>query len=180
MARATSKAELLTAADQQWVRLWTLIDSIPGGAASVEFDFDGLTLPGAHWSRDKNMRDVMVHLQAWHRLLLDWVESNRAGIDRSFLPAPYTWKNYGLMNQQFVEDAQETTLDQAQALVRASHADLIALIESFSQEELFEKKHFSWTGTTNLASYCISAGPSHYDWAMKKIKQHLKSRHSKS
>jgi hypothetical protein len=45
-----------------------------------------------------------------------------------------------------------------------------------SDEELFEKKHFSWTGTTSVGAYCISAGPSHYDWAMKKIKQYNKTK----
>lgn len=27
---------------------------------------------------------------------------------------------------------------------------------------------------TNLGSYCVSATASHYDWAMKKIKKHIK------
>ncbi len=45
-----------------------------------------------------------------------------------------------------------------------------------SEEELFEKGHFPWTGTTNVGSYCVSAAPSHYEWAMKKIKQYAKGR----
>jgi hypothetical protein len=57
------------------------------------------------------------------------------------------------------------------ALLGSSHAEVMALIESLSDEELFEKKHFPWTGTTNVGSYCVSAAPSHYDWAMNKIKQ---------
>ena len=47
------------------------------------------------------------------------------------------------------------------------------LIEPFTDEELFTKKHFPRTGTTNLGSYCISAASSHYDWAMKKIEKHI-------
>jgi len=42
-------------------------------------------------------------------------------------------------------------------------------------DELFQKKHFSWTGTSTLGSYCVSVTASHYDWAMKKIKQHIKT-----
>ena len=45
------------------------------------------------------------------------------------------------------------------------------LIEVFSDEELFTKRFFSWTGTTTLGSYCVSATSSHYDWAIKKLKQ---------
>jgi hypothetical protein len=50
------------------------------------------------------------------------------------------------------------------------------LIESLSNEELFEKKHFPWTGTSNVGAYCVSAAPSHYDWAVKKIKQYSKEK----
>jgi len=56
-----------------------------------------------------------------------------------------------------------------------SHSRVMLLIESLTNEELFDKKHFPWTGKTNVGSYCISATSSHYDWAMKKIKQHLKT-----
>jgi len=46
----------------------------------------------------------------------------------------------------------------------------MALIESLSDEELFEKRRFPWTGTTNIGSYCVSVTSSRYDWFMKKIK----------
>ena len=49
------------------------------------------------------------------------------------------------------------------------------LIEKFTNEELFEKKNFDWTGTSTLGAYCVSATSSHYDWAMKKIKAHIKA-----
>ncbi|WP_297115142.1 ClbS/DfsB family four-helix bundle protein, partial [uncultured Porphyromonas sp.] len=31
-----------------------------------------------------------------------------------------------------------------------------------------------WTGTSILGAYCVSVTASHYDWAMKKIKKHIK------
>lgn len=36
------------------------------------------------------------------------------------------------------------------------------------------KNIFDWTGTTTFGSYCVSATSSHYDWAMKKLKAHIK------
>jgi hypothetical protein len=76
------------------------------------------------------------------------------------------WRNVGFWKKQ-----QATAYDEAVALVKNSHAEVMALIESLSGEELFEKKHFPWTGTTSIGSCRISAAPSHYGWAMKKIKQ---------
>ncbi len=60
-------------------------------------------------------------------------------------------------------------------MVKQSHAEVMKMIEGFSNEELFEKKHFTWTGATSLGSYCISATASHYDWAIKKSKRHNKT-----
>jgi hypothetical protein len=125
--------------------------------------------------RDKNLRDVLVHLYEWHQLLLNWVRSNRAWNATNFLPEPYNWKTYPQMNVEFWKKHQTTPFEEAVALLKKSHADVMELIETFSDEELFTKKFFPWTGTTHLGSYVISSTSSHYDWAMKKMKQHMKN-----
>jgi len=175
MPRPTTKAELIATANDQWDKMWKLIDSLPSGAFSVTFTFDDPKLKEAHWRRDKNLRDVLIHLYEWHILLTDWTSANFAGDAKPFLPAPYTWKTYGDMNVGFWEKHQSTSNDDAEAMLRASHSEVMALIGRLSDDELFEKKHFSWTGTTNIGSYCISVTASHYDWAIKKIKQYLKT-----
>jgi len=174
MPRPTTKTELITAANDQWDKMWKLIDSVEGGAQSIVFGFDDPKLKEAHWQRDKNIRDVLVHLYEWHRLLLNWTAANLSGESKPFLPEPYNWKTYGDMNVGFWEKHQSTSYDDADAKLRESHNEVMALIDKMSDEELFEKKHFPWTGTSNLGSYCISVTASHYDWAIKKIKQHLK------
>ena len=181
MPRPTTKIELITAANNQWNKMWEMIDSIPGGAQSVAFNFRNAGSPcgnpklkEAHWQRDKNLRDVLTHLYEWHRLLLDWTAANFGSEAKPFLPEPYTWKTYGDMNIEFWKKHQSTSYADAAAMLRESHGKVLALIESLSDQELFEKKHFPWTGTTNIGSYCISVTASHYDWAMKKIKLYMK------
>ena len=175
MPRATTKTELIESANGQWDKMWKLIDSVPGGAQSVIFSFgDDPKLKEAHWLRDKNLRDVLIHLYEWPRLLLEWTAANFSGGTKPFLPEPYTWKTYGDMNMEFWKKHQSTTYDNAVTMLRESHGKVMVLIESLSDEELFEKKHFPWTGTTNIGTYCVSVTASHYDWAMKKVKQCLK------
>jgi hypothetical protein len=175
MPRPTTKTELITAANDQWDKMWKLIDSIPGHPQDVLFDFgDDPKLKEAHWKRDKNLRDVFIHLYEWHQLLLNWTSANIGGDNKPFLPEPYTWKTYGDMNVEFWDNCQPVLYDKAENLLRDSHVKVMSLIDSLSNEELFEKKHFPWTGTTNIGSYCISVTASHYDWAMKKIKLYLK------
>ena len=178
MPRPTTKQELLNAADEQFGKMWKLVDSMPDGARTAAFDFGETFLQKqteAHWRRDTNLRDVFVHLYEWHQLLLGWVAANQSGEAKPFLPAPYTWKTYAQMNVMFWEKHQNTSYQDAKTMLAESHAQVLQLIHTFSDDALFEKKYFSWTGTSSLGSYCVSATSSHYDWAVKKIKQHVKS-----
>jgi len=107
-------------------------------------------------------------------LLLNWVKSNTNGKPAPFLPPPHSFKTTAAMNAAFCEKHQVTSGLQAQQMLKTSHTDVMAVIESFSNDELFAKNTFSWTGTTTLGSYCVSATASHYDWAIKKIKKCIK------
>ena len=156
MGRPTSKAELIASSTEQFSKLWLLIDRMSEEEQEADF------------------RDVLIHLYEWQQLLLNWVASNQKGVDKPFLPEPYNWKTYGQMNIEFMNKHQDTSLNEAKALLKNSHIKVLAMIDSFTNEELFVKKMFSWTGSTNLGSYCISSTSSHYEWAIKKIRQHNK------
>jgi hypothetical protein len=146
------------------------------GERSATFNFGGgFNQKETHWKRDKNLRDVLIHLYEWHQLLLNWITANQNGEITPFLPAPYNWKTYGDMNVKFWEKHQGTSYIDAKVILLGSHKKVLAILESFTTDELFERKHFSWTGTTTLGSYCVSVTASHYDWAVKKIKAHQKS-----
>jgi len=175
MGRPTTKQELLTAAQTQYDKLMRLIGSMTPEERDAPFSFGAeYTEKEAHWSRDQNIRDVLVHLYEWHLLLLRWISANTGGNAQSFLPAPYHWGNYAQMNVGFWEKHQSTPYAQAETLLNESHTRVVAQIEQFSDEALFSRAYFSWTGSTTLGAYCVSATSSHYDWAMKKIKAHLK------
>ena len=175
MARPTTKKDLIEAATTNFEKLWQVIDTMTKNALSSEFDFsDDLKKKEAHWKRDKNLRDVLTHLYEWHQLLLKWIASNMAGNKSPFLPEPYNWKTYGEMNSEFWQKHQNTELEDARKMLKASHEAVLELIQPFSDEELFTKRHYDWTGTTTLGSYCVSATSSHYDWAIKKLHAHMK------
>ena len=173
MPRPQTKAEFITAAGAGWDKMWSRIDALSGDVQLADFCFgDDPKRKEAHWNRDLNLRGVLVHLHEWHKLLLDWAKTNLAGGNVPFLPEPYNWKTYGEMNVGFWEKHRPTSFDEARTLLSESHKNVLALIDTLTDDQLFEKKHFSWTGTSSLGSYCVSATSSHYDWAMKKIKLH--------
>lgn len=162
MPRPTSKAALLEQTTTGFERLAALLDGLSPEQRLAEFAFE---------DRDRTVRDVLFHLHTWHGLLLDWVEANRKDAT-PFFPDGYTWKTYPELNVRFWEQAQSVPLEHAYADLVASHARVMALIESFSDEELFTKRHFRWTGSTSLGAYCVSATSSHYEWAMRKLRRH--------
>ena len=169
MPRPTTKIDLINAANDQFNKLQKLIISMTDEQQNAIFTFA---------DRDKNLRDVLTHLYEWHQLLLNWINANQKGIQKSFLPEPYNWKTYPQMNIELWKKHQKTSLMVAKKNLEESHKEVIELIEKNNDDELFKKKYFTWTGTTNLGSYCISSTSSHYDWAIKKIKKHIKNRHS--
>ena len=165
MPRPTTKADLIQAANEQFAKLWTLIGEMSDEEKNADI------VPN---ERDKNVRDVLVHLYEWHCLLLNWIRSNTNRNPAPFLPAPYNWKTYPQMNVVFWEKHQNTSYTDAETMLKKTHKEVLALIETFSNEALFSKGTFDWTGTTTLGSYCVSATSSHYDWAFKDIKKALK------
>lgn len=176
MARPKEKQELLKAGTEQYQKLCVLIDSLPEAERNVEFDFSNIaTGKEHHWNRDKNIRDILIHLYEWHQLLIIWIKSNQSGEEKSFLPEEYNWRTYGDMNWVFWEKHQNTSYGQSRDMLEDSHEAVMELINEFSNEELFTKKHFTWTGNTNLGSYFVSNTSSHYAWAIKKIMKHQKS-----
>lgn len=181
MPRPTTKQTLLEKAQTTFQKLIEAVENMTDCQLKTPFDFsDNPSLKEAHWSRDKNVRDIMIHLYEWHQLMLTFVKNNNCGTGISteknspFLPQDYTWKTYGQMNVMFWNKHQTTSLDDAKKMLQQSHSEVLEKIKEFSDEQLFTKKYYSWTGTTNLGSYFISSTASHYEWAIKKLKLHCK------
>ena len=176
MVRPQTKENLIIAAKENFEKLNTLISKMSDRELTTPFDFSkDEKKKEAHWKRDKNLRDVLIHLYEWHQLILNWVESNRKGEEKPFLPEPYNWRTYGDMNVEFWKKHQNTSLEEATKALQKSHKEVLKLAENFTNEELFSKKVYKWVGGSTLGSYFVSATSSHYDWAMKKLKAHQKN-----
>lgn len=176
MSRPTTKIGLLTTAAINYQNLNTLILELTEQELRTPFDFsDDIKKKEAHWKRDKNLRDILIHLYEWHQLLLNWIESNKNNNNKPFIPEPYNWKTYGNLNIELWKKHQSTSLEDAKNMFQKSHAEVIKLAQTFSNEELFSKEVYTWVGKSALGSYFISTTISHYNWAIKKLKAHKKN-----
>ena len=176
MSRPTTKNDLMIVAKESYEKLNLLISKMTSEELNTPFDFSkDKKKKEAHWRRDKNLRDILIHLYEWHKLVLNWVRFNQKGEEKVFIPEPYNWRTYGDMNVEFWGKHQNTSLEDETKALQKSHKDVLTLAENFTNEELFSKKVYKWVGGSTLGSYFVSATSSHYDWAIKKIKAHQKN-----
>lgn len=68
MANPTTKKELVTIAESQFAQLWEFIHSMTEEEQIASFLFE---------DRDKNVRDVLVHLYEWHQLFFNWYQEGK-------------------------------------------------------------------------------------------------------
>ena len=127
MPRPRNKEDLLTAAKEKFAKLMDFIDSMSKKEMNTPFDFSSDTgKKEAHWSRDKNVRDVLIHLYEWQKLMIKFIENNAGKTDSktaiAFLPAEYSWKTYGAMNVMFWERNQSTSLEDAKKNLEKAHS----------------------------------------------------------
>jgi len=179
MPRPHNQDSLLKASLLQFNQLIDMIENMSNQEQLETFCFNRKVQgKEAHWNRDQNIRDVLIHLYEWHMLLLKWVDSNIQGNTQPFLPHPYNWKTYGQLNIQYWQKHQSTVFNKALSLFKQSHHDIMQMIESLSSDALFTKDYYPWVGGSMLGQYFVSTTSSHYVWAMEKIKVNQKAKTS--
>jgi len=165
MPRPKTKKELLGLSDLNFKKLNAFIDELPDNQQNVEFH------PG---TMNRNIRDVLAHLHEWHLMMERWYKEGLKG-EKPAIPAEgYTWKTTPELNRKIWEKYRDSDLDKIRKSFEESHKRIYSIIKKHSNDELFEKKRYKWTGSTSLGAYLISATSSHYDWALKLIKKGLK------
>ncbi|WP_067836763.1 ClbS/DfsB family four-helix bundle protein [Amphibacillus sediminis] len=166
MPKPKNKNELLEEAKHQYQHLIDLIDVLSPADQDKAFLFE---------DRDKNIRDVLVHLHEWHIMLEGWYQLGVVEQKNPETPAKgFTWRQLPELNLKIWQKYQQTSLAEAKTRLNNSHHRMLELIEKHTDEELFTKKRYPWTKTTSLAAYFIANTSSHYLWAQKKIKKQLR------
>ncbi|MDR9365005.1 MAG: ClbS/DfsB family four-helix bundle protein [Balneolaceae bacterium] len=166
MPRPKTKEQLLKLSRKNYKKLNDLINSFP--AEEQRADFPEGTM-------NRNISDVLAHLHHWHLMFLDWYYVGMKD-EKPEMPATgYSWKSLPDLNKKIWEDYKDMDLEDALKLLEESFEEVQKIIQRHTEKELFEKKHYRWTGSTSLGAYLVSATSSHYDWAYKLIKKAKKS-----
>ena len=175
MAVPIAKQELLDAIVEGYAKLNEQIALMTDEAVAAPFNFAADPKKcGARWQYDRCLRDLLAHLYEWQVLMREFVKNIREGHPRDYLPDEYR-KNYYGMEKMIVEKHQGTSLEEAKLLLQQTHEEMLSLVGSFTEEELFTKGYYKNTYTTNMSAYFVCVTSSPYGQAVKLLKTHQKS-----
>ncbi|TXN37147.1 ClbS/DfsB family four-helix bundle protein [Flagellimonas hymeniacidonis] len=162
MPRPKTKEELKELSLANYKKLNDFIDSF--STTEQNKDFPKGTM-------NRNIRDVLGHLHHWHLMFLNWYEVGMKG-ESPHIPAKgYNWRTLPDLNKKIYERYKNLGLDEVREKFNTSHAEIMNLVASHSNKELFERKYYGWTRNNAMGAYIIGVLSSHYDWALKLIKK---------
>jgi len=165
MQEPKTKTELIELSQNNYKKLIDLVNSYSKEEIVREFPEGTL---------NRNVKDVLAHLHHWHLMLLDWYKTGMNGEKPDMPSKGYTWKTLPGLNKKIWKEYQNVELEPVKEFLDISFANVQKIISTHTNEEIYEKNKYKWTGTTSLGEYLISNTSSHYDWAIKLIKKSLR------
>ena len=135
MAKQTSKDQLLKDIHTERRRLEKNLSAL-----SAEDKIQpGVT---GTWS----VKDILAHLIAWERLFLDWYRTGILGCSFAVPPVGISQKSIDTLNQQIYEANQWRSLDEILAEFQASYRQIVTVIETIPEADMFLQGRSRWTG----------------------------------
>jgi hypothetical protein len=157
--RARTKAELLK--------------SIHESRALMEKKYAGLSPEQMIWPGsmgDWSVKDILAHLVDWEGRLISWYRAGLRG-EIPETPAPgITWRQLPKLNQDGYEQHKDDSLEEVLDQSNRSFEEVLALVESMNEREIFETGIYPWTGESALLSWIAANTASHYNWAQRNIR----------
>lgn len=164
MPRPKTKSELATLSSGNFTKLENLLTT---------YSIEQLNNAFPEKYLNRNVRDVLGHLHHWHLMLLDWYSVGMSGRKPEMPSKGYTWNMTPELNRNIQRQYCNIELSEIHKRLKDSHEKVQHIINQHSNEELFEKSKYTWTGSTTLGQYLVAATSSHYDWAIRLIKKSL-------
>ncbi len=164
MSRFKSKAELIADIKKERTALEALLAAIPDHDKLREVT-DGMSV-----------KDFIAHRTEWGRMMIRWYEEAKAGGTPKVPTADFKWNQLKQLNQAIHERFTAASLSEIEGAFAEVHDHLFKLVEGMKEDELFDKGHYGFTGTSDLATYVNSATASHYRSARRHIQKWWRAR----
>ena len=127
---------------------FSLLVEIQKGRIELEKSLLGFTeqqmfIPGVEpgWS----LKDLVLHIIAWEKLMCGWVEDIRDGHTPDRPPPGETWGDLDGFNQRIYMENQDIPLETCREMLRNSLQKVLSQISQTPEKELFDGSVFEWT-----------------------------------
>lgn len=164
MSKFTSKQRFLDEIVTEREKLEDLLDQIPAEEKLVEVT-DGMSV-----------KDFLAHRTEWGRMMIRWLHEAREGKTPAVPTEKYKWNQLKELNAEILNRFKDTPLQRIEEEFDSVHDRLYELVRSTTEDELFTKKYYSFTGSSDLITYLNSATASHYRSARRHIQKWWKTR----
>lgn len=159
---ASNKQELIAVTIREYARLERLTAQVDVERAMAKRD------------DDTAIKDVIGHRAHWIDLFLGWCRDGEAGREVHF-PAPgYKWSQLKAYNAKIRADQADLDWAGAHKMLAERHAQLLALIQSLSEEALYAAPMKGGKNHWTTGRWAEASGASHYRSATKFIRQCLR------
>lgn len=157
MSKFKSKEELLNEIMKERTLLEELLAVIPDSQKTVAV-VDGMSV-----------KDFLAHRTEWGEMMNSWYAEAKAGKQPAVPTKKYKWNQLKELNADIHERHKNDSLKKVTTDFKRVHNALFKLISQMSEEELFSKKYYEFTGVSDLATYVNSSTASHYRSARRHI-----------
>ncbi|MCK7610910.1 ClbS/DfsB family four-helix bundle protein [Roseibium sediminicola] len=160
---AKTKKELLALADKEFDKLQRLLDDMPA-MLRLEKDAD-----------ETSPKDIVGHRAHWIQLFLGWYHDGRDGKEVFFPAKGYKWNELKRYNAELRQKQSSLSWPSARSLLETGHAELLALLESLEDEDLYAGPMKGANNDWTAGRWAEAAGPSHYRSAVKYLRQRIRT-----
>ena len=132
-----------------------------------------MEMPGAceKWS----VKDILSHLADWEQRCLNWHQAGLRGEVPKIPDEHYNWRQLPALNHEIYLKYKDLSLAKVRKFFEDSFVEMMAMINSVSEEALFTPGYYQWTGKGLLRDYVDANTASHYRWASKLIRKFRKN-----
>ena len=102
-------------------------------------------------------------------MMIGWYNEAATGGTPAVPTEKYGWGRLNELNAEIHARFADTPLEEATTQFATTSDGLFRLIETCTEDELFERRFYSFTGTTTLAAYFTSATGGNYRSAYRHI-----------
>ncbi|HEX6480382.1 MAG TPA: ClbS/DfsB family four-helix bundle protein [Ktedonobacteraceae bacterium] len=133
-----------------------------------------MTTPGVNG--DWSIKDILAHLNAWQGYLVIRLQAaarDEAPAVQGVISDEDEGNTVDRLNADFYEESKSRSLDEVLAEFRATYRQIVEAVQALSDEDLFERKRFSWTKGNALWELVPGDTYEHYQEHIGSIREWL-------